>query len=171
MTHAKAASEPSEHVCPTCGSACEYRFGRNGRFLSCTAFNVPPVAVKPDGHGKPEGGGEWLLHKAKGKARPKIHTEDASEKIGWLKLTKDDKKKFQELSDGMPDPCRFAAPIDSEGNMLKPELTDILCPEDGEPMIRRTGRFGPFLSSANYPAIKYIAVSYTHLTLPTILLV
>ena len=156
MTHAKAASEPSEHVCPTCGSACEYRFGRNGRFLSCTAFNVPPVPVKPEGHGKPEGGGEWLLHKAKGKARPKIHTEDASEKIGWLKLTKDDKKKFQELSDGMPEPCRFAAPIDSEGNMLKPELTDILCPEDGEPMIRRTGRFGPFLSSANYPAIKYI---------------
>ena len=156
MTHAKAASEPSPHVCPTCGSPCEYRFGRNGRFLSCTAFNVPPVAVKPDGHGTPEGGGEWLLNKAKGKARPKIQTEDASQKVGWNKLTKEDKVKFQALSDSMPEPCRFAAPIDSDGNMLQPEMTDILCPEDGAPMIRRTGRFGPFLASSNYPEVKYI---------------
>ncbi len=156
MTHAKAASEPSEHVCPTCGSACEYRFGRNGRFLSCTAFNVPPVEIQPEGHGPPESGGPWLLHKAKGKARPKIQTEDASEKVGWSKLTKDDKAKFQAVSDAMPEPCKFAAPIDSDGNMLKPELTDILCPEDGAPMIRRTGRFGPFLASSNYPEVKYI---------------
>ena len=156
MTHAKAASEPSDHVCPTCGSACEFRFGRNGRFLSCTAFNVPPVKVKPEGHGQPESGGDWLLHKAKGKARPKIQTEDASEKVGWSKLTKDDKAKFQALSDSMPEPCRFAAPIDSDGNPLQPELTDILCPEDSEPMIRRTGRFGPFLASSNYPEVKYI---------------
>ena len=48
MTHAKAATEESEHVCPTCGSACEYRLGKNGRFLSCTAFNVPPVEVRPE---------------------------------------------------------------------------------------------------------------------------
>ncbi|MEL7088738.1 MAG: topoisomerase DNA-binding C4 zinc finger domain-containing protein, partial [Planctomycetota bacterium] len=35
-------------------------------------------------------------------------------------------------------------------------LTDILCPEDGQPMIRRTGRFGPFLASSNYPEVQYI---------------
>ena len=52
--------------------------------------------------------------------------------------------------------CKYAAPIDRKGNPLEPELTDILCPEDGQPMIRRSGRFGPFLASSNYPEVKYI---------------
>jgi DNA topoisomerase-1 len=156
MTHAKAVAEPAPHTCPKCGSPTEYRFGRNGRFLSCTAFNVPPVEVQPEGHDAPAGGGSWLLHKAKGKARPKVQTEDASEKILWTKLSKADKEKFQKLSDQMPEPCKYAAPIDAEGNPMEPELTDILCPEDGAPMIRRTGRFGPFLASSNYPDVQYI---------------
>ena len=156
MTHAKAVSEPAPHICPTCGAATEYRFGRNGRFLSCTAFNVPPVEVNPEGHGKPTNGMKWMLYKGKGKARPKVQTEDTSEKILWSKLTKEDKAKFQALSDAMPEPCKYAAPIDAEGNPMEPELTDILCPEDGKPMIRRTGRFGPFLASSNYPEVQYI---------------
>ncbi|MEM8737098.1 MAG: type I DNA topoisomerase [Planctomycetota bacterium] len=156
MTHAKAASEPAPHTCPKCGSPTEYRFGRNGRFLSCTAFNVPPAEVKPEGHNPPESGGPWWLHKAKGKARPKVLSENGQEKILWSKLTKDDKTAFQALSDAMPEPCKYAAPIDAEGNPVEPELTDVLCPEDGRPMIRRTGRFGPFLASSNYPEVQYI---------------
>ncbi|MEM6853687.1 MAG: type I DNA topoisomerase, partial [Planctomycetota bacterium] len=156
MTHAKAVSEPAPHICPLCGSATEYRFGRNGRFLSCTAFNVPPVEVKPEGHDAPESGGPWWLHKGKGKARPKVLSENGQEKILWSKLEKHDKEKFQQLSDEMPEPCKYAAPIDAEGNPMEPELTDILCPEDGQPMIRRTGRFGPFLASSNYPEVQYI---------------
>ncbi|MEO0514774.1 MAG: DNA topoisomerase [Planctomycetota bacterium] len=156
MTHAKAATEPAPHTCPKCGSPTEYRFGRNGRFLSCTAFNVPPVEVKPEGHDAPTNGMKWLLYKGKSKARPKVQTEDTSEKILWSKLTKEDKAKFQALSDSMPEPCKYAAPIDAEGNPMEPELTDILCPEDGKPMIRRTGRFGPFLASSNYPDVQYI---------------
>ena len=74
----------------------------------------------------------------------------------WTKLTKADKERFQHLSDAMPEPCTYAAPIDAEGNPMEPELTDVLCPEDGRPMIRRTGRFGPFLASSNYPAVQYI---------------
>ena len=92
MVHAKAETEPAPHACPTCGSSTVYRFGKNGKFLSCSQY--------PD--------------------------------------------------------CKYAAPIDREGNPLEPELTDILCPEDGQPMIRRSGRFGPFLASSNYPDVKYI---------------
>ncbi|NBC10310.1 MAG: type I DNA topoisomerase [Planctomycetes bacterium] len=156
LSHAKAISEPAPHTCPRCGSVTEYKFGRNGRFLSCTAFNVPPVEVEPEGVDAPESGGKWLLYKAKGKARPKIVSEDGSEKVGWTKLTKTDKEKFQKLSDQMPEPCTYAAPIDKDGNPMEPELTDILCPEDGQPMIRRKGRFGPFLASSNYPEVQYI---------------
>ena len=156
MTHAKAATEVSEHRCPTCGSPCEYRLGKNGRFLSCTAFNVPPLEVKPEGHPTAPDGSPWLLHKAKGRARPKITTAEGDVKLGWTKLTKDDKERFMNLSEQMPEPCKYAAPIDRDGKPQAPELTDVLCPVDGEPMIQRTGRFGPFLASSNYPQVQYI---------------
>ena len=154
MTHAKAEAEPAPHTCPKCGSDTEYKFGKNGRFLSCTAFNVPPVEVDVNGHPAPEGG--WWLHKAKGKARPKIMSDDQQTKLGWVKLTKEQKAQFTELSNAMPEPCGYAAPIDKNGNPQEPELTDVLCPVDGEPMIKRSGRFGPFLASSNYPEVQCI---------------
>ncbi|MEM9345761.1 MAG: type I DNA topoisomerase [Planctomycetota bacterium] len=157
LKHAKAETQPApdDLKCPTCGAACEYKFGRNGRFLSCTAFNVPPIKVDVEGHP-----GTWYLHKAKGKARPRVMSEDQSEKVNWTKLTKDDQKTFQALSNEMPEPCKYAAPIDAKGRPMEPEQTDILCPEpplgDGKPMIKRTGRFGPFLAAASYPDVQYI---------------
>ncbi|MEM1354701.1 MAG: DNA topoisomerase [Planctomycetota bacterium] len=96
LQHAKAATQPAPYDCPLCGSGTMYRFGKNGRFLSCAAY--------PD--------------------------------------------------------CKYAAPIDREGKPQEPLQTDILCPPapigDGQPMIKRTGRFGPFLAAATYPEAKYI---------------
>ncbi|MEM9415974.1 MAG: DNA topoisomerase, partial [Planctomycetota bacterium] len=157
LKHAKAETQPApdDLKCPKCGAPTEYKFGKNGRFLSCTAFNVPPVEVAVEGHP-----GTWYLHKAKGKARPKVMSEDQSEKVNWTKLAKDDQKTFMQLSDAMPEPCKYAAPIDADGRPMEPEQTDILCPDppigDGQPMIKRTGRFGPFLAAASYPDVQYI---------------
>jgi DNA topoisomerase-1 len=88
MMHAKAEIQPAPHVCPQCGSATVYRFGRNGRFLSCSQY--------------PQ--------------------------------------------------CKFAAPIDRNGNPVAPEQTDVACPKCGAPMLLRNGRFGPFLSCTKYPS-------------------
>ena len=52
--------------------------------------------------------------------------------------------------------CEYAAPIDREGHPLLPERVNVQCPEDGSPMILRTGRFGKFLASVNYPDIKTV---------------
>ncbi len=90
MTHAKAVTEPAEFECAQCGAPTVYRFGKSGKFLSCSRY--------PD--------------------------------------------------------CKYAAPIDSEGQPQTPELTDIVCPECGSGMTRRTGRFGPFLSCTRYPECK-----------------
>jgi DNA topoisomerase-1 len=92
MTHAKAETQPAVYKCPECGSRTEYRFGKNGRFLSCTAY--------PD--------------------------------------------------------CKYAAPIDRDGNPTLPERVDVACPEDGSAMELRKGRFGPFLASLNYPDVKTV---------------
>jgi DNA topoisomerase-1 len=87
LGHAKAETEPAPHKCPQCGSGTVYRFGKNGRFLSCASY--------------PE--------------------------------------------------CKYAAPIDRNGNPAVPEQTDIACPRCGEPMLMKKGRFGPFLSCTRYP--------------------
>lgn len=87
LGHAKAETKPAPHKCPQCGSSTVYRFGRNGRFLSCSTY--------------PE--------------------------------------------------CKFASPIDREGNPLTPEQTDVACPKCTAPMLLRNGRFGAFLSCTKYP--------------------
>ena len=87
MEHAKAETQPAPHTCPQCGSATVYRFGRNGRFLSCSNY--------------PE--------------------------------------------------CKYAAPIDREGNPVTAVQSDIACPKCGDPMLLKKGRFGPFLSCIKYP--------------------
>ena len=92
MSHAKAETSPAPYKCPECSSRTEYRFGKNGRFLSCTAY--------PD--------------------------------------------------------CKYAAPIDRQGQPLLPERVNVACPEDNSPMEKRNGRFGPFLASVNYPDIKTV---------------
>jgi len=88
MEHAKAEMQPSSHTCPQCGSDTVYRFGRRGRFLSCSKYPH----------------------------------------------------------------CKFAAPIDRDGNPVSPEHTDVACPKCGSLTLLRKGRFGPFLSCTRYPA-------------------
>ena len=87
MAHAKTEMEPAAFTCPQCGSETVYRFGKKGRFLSCSKYPT----------------------------------------------------------------CKFAAPIDREGNPVEPERTDIACPNCGSPMLLRKGRYGIFLSCARYP--------------------
>jgi len=38
----------------------------------------------------------------------------------------------------------------------EPELTDMPCPKCGKPMVKRSGRFGPFLGCSDYPKCKGI---------------
>ncbi len=152
LGHVKAKTQPAPHTCPECGSPTEFRFGRNGRFLSCTAYYVPPQSVTL----KQCTDLKFLLFKAVGKARPKIISKDNTWRVSWTKLMPKQKKEFQELSDQMPSPCEYAAPIDDEGNPIKPQVYDIICPSCSGPMTKRDGRFGPFLGCANYPACKGI---------------
>ncbi|MEX0887041.1 MAG: type I DNA topoisomerase [Phycisphaeraceae bacterium] len=150
LQHAKATTEPAPFKCPRCGAATEYRLGKNGKFLSCTQFSPPPVEVQVEAEP-----GKFLLYKGKGKARPKVVSEDGSRKIGWTKLTPDEKKRFQAISDEMPQ-CDYAAPIDREGKPIEAEVSNILCPECGARTTKRVGRFGAFLGCENYPQCKGI---------------
>ncbi|MFG0241290.1 MAG: DNA topoisomerase [Phycisphaerales bacterium JB054] len=55
LMHAKAeiVPAPDEYKCETCGAGLVYRFGRNGRFLSCSRYPDCNYAVPCDRDGKP----------------------------------------------------------------------------------------------------------------------
>jgi DNA topoisomerase-1 len=88
--HVKAAMEPAAYACPKCGARTAYRFGKNGRFLSCGAYPA----------------------------------------------------------------CDYAAPVDREGRPMLPERVNIKSPDNGQPMVLRTGRFGKFIAPDMPPAPK-----------------
>jgi DNA topoisomerase-1 len=60
-------------------------------------------------------------------------------------------KKGRFLSCARYPKCKFAAPVDREGNPVAPEQTNIACPKCESPMLLRRGRFGMFLSCERYP--------------------
>jgi DNA topoisomerase-1 len=55
--------------------------------------------------------------------------------------------------------CRYrrnAKRSAEEADRPEPEVTDVPCPKCGKPMVKRTGRFGPFLGCSDYPKCKGI---------------
>ena len=52
MVHAKAETQPSEYSCPKCKEPVVYRFGKNGRFLSCSAYPECKYSSPCDREGK-----------------------------------------------------------------------------------------------------------------------
>lgn len=85
LTHAKAETQPApkQYTCAKCDASTVYRFGKNGRFLSCSRY--------PD--------------------------------------------------------CTWACPVDRTGKPRPAEFVNVRCPKTGRPMTRRTGRFGPFITT------------------------
>lgn len=47
--------------------------------------------------------------------------------------------------------CKYASPIDRQGNPAQAEQTDVACPKCHAPMQIRKGRFGAFLGCSRYP--------------------
>jgi DNA topoisomerase-1 len=55
--------------------------------------------------------------------------------------------------------CRYrrdAKQSADEAERPEPELTDVPCPKCGKPMVKRSGRFGPFLGCSDYPRCRGI---------------
>ncbi len=55
--------------------------------------------------------------------------------------------------------CRYrrnAKQSADEAERPEPEMTDVPCPKCGKPMVKRSGRFGPFLGCSDYPRCRGI---------------
>ena len=145
MKHAKAEMTPSEYKCPKCGQQLAYRFGKNGKFLSCSTYPECKFACPCDKEGTmlEEKVSE---HKCPVCDKPMIHKNG---RFG----------PFLGCS-GYPD-CKTTLTLDKQGNVLPPkpppEPTGIKCYKckDGELVIRQSKK-GPFLGCGRFPKCRTI---------------
>ncbi|MBA7670684.1 DNA topoisomerase 1 [subsurface metagenome] len=145
MKHAKAEMTPSEYKCPKCGQQLAYRFGKNGRFLSCSTYPECKFACPCDKEGTmlEEKVSE---HKCPLCGKPMVHKNG---RFG----------PFLGCS-GYPD-CKTTLTLDKQGNVLPPkpppEPTGIKCYKckNGELVIRQSKK-GPFLGCGKFPKCRTI---------------
>ncbi len=145
MKHAKAEVTPSEYECPKCGKQLVYRFGKNGKFLSCSTYPECTFACPCDKEGKMV---EEKLseHKCPKCGKPMVHKNG---RFG----------PFLGCSD-YPE-CKTTLKLDKEGNVLPPkppaELTGVKCYKckSGELVIRQ-GKKGPFMGCNRFPKCRTI---------------
>ncbi|OQY07029.1 MAG: DNA topoisomerase I [Planctomycetales bacterium 4572_13] len=145
MKHAKAETQPSEYTCPDCKAEMVYRFGKNGRFLSCSKYPECKYACPCDREGKMVEQVE-SEHKCPNCSKPLI------EKTGRF-------GPFLGCS-GYPE-CKTILKMDADGNPLPPppppEPTGVRCYKckDGELVIRQSKR-GPFMGCNRFPRCRTI---------------
>ena len=140
LMHARAVTRPASFACPSCGATTCYRFGKNGRFLSCTAYPDCDYAAPVDREGRP------LLPEQVDIKCP----EDGSQMI---KRT----GRFGPFiaSPNYPD-VQFVMNLDKKGGLKLPAPppyeTELTCPKCEErPMYLREGARGPWLGCSGFP--------------------
>ena len=143
MSHAKAEMEPAIYKCPECGSPTAYRFGKNGRFLTCASYPDCKYAAPIDRKGRP------TLPERVDVACP----EDGSameKRIG----------RFGPFlaSVNYPD-IKTCVNLDKKGGIKYPTppplLVDSLsCEKCESPMYLRRGKKGPWLGCSTFPKCK-----------------
>ena len=145
MQHAKAETTPSEYTCPECKKPMVYRFGKNGKFLSCSDYPNCKYACPCDREGK--------------KVEPQ-ETDHKCPKCQKPMLVKRSRfGSFLGCSD-YPN-CKTTQKIDKDGNILPPkpppEPTGIKCYKckTGELVIRQSKK-GPFMGCNKFPRCRTI---------------
>jgi DNA topoisomerase-1 len=145
MKHAKAEVSPSEYKCPECGKPLVYRFGKNGRFLSCSSYPKCKFACPCDRDSK--------------MVEEKV-SEHKCPKCGKAMVERRGRfGPFLGCSD-YPN-CKTTLKLDKQGNALpprkSPEPTGIKCYKckEGELVVRESKR-GPFLGCNRFPKCRTI---------------
>ncbi|MHC4337534.1 MAG: type I DNA topoisomerase [Planctomycetota bacterium] len=145
MKHAKAEATPSEYTCPKCDKPVVYKFGKNGKFLSCSAYPECKFASPCDKEGK-------MMEEKKSELNCHVCGKPMVHKYGRF-------GPFLGCS-GYPD-CKTILSIDKEGNVLPPkpppEPTGIKCYKckEGKLVIRQSKK-GPFLGCGRFPKCRTI---------------
>jgi DNA topoisomerase-1 len=148
MENVKAKEEKTDEVCDKCGSPMVIKWGRYGKFLACS--NYPECK-----NTRQMAGGE-------GADTPEVHEDIAKEVCAKcnspMVLKKGRFGPFLACS-RYPECKNTKRLVRGEGGRLQVEQLapiDEKCPECGNDLMWRRGRFGAFIACSNYPECKYI---------------
>jgi DNA topoisomerase-1 len=140
IMHTRAVTKPAPFACPECGATTCYRFGKNGRFLSCTQYPECEYAAPVDREGRP------LLPE-------KVDIKCPLDASQMIKRT----GRFGPFiaSPNYPD-VQFVLNLDKKGGLKLPAPppveTDITCPKCEErTLYLREGARGPWLGCSGFP--------------------
>jgi DNA topoisomerase-1 len=144
LVHAKAESTPAPYKCPKCGSGTVFKFGKNGRFLSCAAYPECDYASPVDRDGTPRPAVEGInVACPKCGAAMTKRTGRFGPFLGCSNYGNKEK------------PCDGILNIDKKGKVVAPSqpplTTDIPCTACGRPLYLRAGLKGPWLSCSGFP--------------------
>jgi DNA topoisomerase-1 len=140
LSHAKAETQRAPYKCPQCGSPTCYRFGKNGRFLSCTTFPECNYAAPIDRRGQP------LLPERVDVVCP-VDGSDMVLRNG----------RFGPYLVSVNYPAtEFVLNLDRNRAIKYPAVPplvveDIRCPKCGSAMNLRRGKRGPWLGCSTFP--------------------
>jgi DNA topoisomerase-1 len=150
MEDIKGEGIPTDLKCEKCGKPVVIRLGRNGAFLSCTGYpdcdgtsDLPPeLAAKYSTPGPPA---------------PEV-AEQSCEKCGKPMAVKRGRFGFFLACSGYPE-CRNTKKIvmkEGAATAVSDTLLEEKCPECGNQLALKHGRFGQFTACSNYPQCKYV---------------
>jgi DNA topoisomerase-1 len=152
MRHAKAETRPAppEYTCPECEKAGRgpspmvYRFGKNGRFLSCSLYPACRYASPVDREGRPRPAGVAVNVACIKCGGPM--TRRAGRFGEFLSCARYGDKE---------NPCDGILNIDRRGKVTAPSppplVTDLKCPVCEAPLNLRAGLRGPWLGCSRFP--------------------
>lgn len=139
MNHAKAETQSAPHTCPQCGSSTVYRFGRNGRFLSCSTYPDCKFAAPIDRKGNPVSPEQTDVSCPKCTEPMFLRRGRFGPFLSCLKYPK----------------CNGIVNLDKKGIIIPPKIpplrTDLECPKCSAPLNLRRGAKGPWLSCSQFP--------------------
>ncbi len=150
MVDIKGEGIPTNVKCEKCGKPMVIRLGRNGQFMACTGYpecdgtsDLPPeLAAKYSSAGPPA---------------PDVAAENC-EKCGKPMVVKRGRFGYFLACTGYPE-CRNTKKIVmKEGNAtaVGDQPLEEKCPECGNHLVIKHGRFGQFTACSNYPKCKYV---------------
>ncbi len=145
LKHAKAEVHPApkEYRCQECGSDLVYRFGKNGRFLSCSNYPECKYACPVDREGRPRMA-DWVNVACIKCNGPMVRrTGRFGPFLGCARYNDE------------TNPCSGILNVDKKGFVTAPSppplVTELPCAKCGKPLNLRSGIRGPWLGCSGFP--------------------
>ena len=141
----KAAAEPTGEACPQCGKPLVLRQGRRGPFVGCSGYPtcryIKGDAPAPAPRLTPPAPAEEL---------------GACPECGKPLARRSGRRGSFVGCTGYPS-CKYIQPGSNQAGGAPPaaaEPTGEACPDCGKPLVKRQGRYGPFVSCSGYPGLQ-----------------